>query len=43
LSVARATPPPRGRIVTPAAYGHMGRKPPVPCDEPENGDQQLKF
>jgi len=26
---------PRGRVVTPAAYEHLGRKPLVPMDEGE--------
>ncbi len=32
---------PRGRVVTPAAYAHMGRKPLAPPDA--DGDEQLKF
>jgi len=32
---------PRGRIVTPAAYEHMGRKP--LAVEPNASDEQLKF
>ena len=34
---------PRGRIVTPAAYGHMGRKPLATAENPDAGDEQLKF
>ena len=34
---------PRGRMLTPAAYEHMGRKPITAPDSPEENDAQLKF
>ena len=34
---------PRGRIVTPNAYAHMGRKPVLPCDSEPDGDEQMKI
>ena len=34
---------PRGRMLTPAAYEHMGRKPITASDSPEENDAQLKF
>jgi Holliday junction DNA helicase RuvB len=35
---------PRGRVATPAAYEHMGRKPaPPPRPEAEDGEEQLKM
>ena len=30
---------PRGRVATPAAYGHMGRKPPSAASDAEGGEQ----
>ena len=34
---------PRGRVVTPAAYEHMGRKPIVPQKPQDDGGEQLKL
>jgi len=34
---------PRGRIVTPAAYAHMGRKPLSTAEPHDSSDEQLKF
>ncbi len=34
---------PRGRIVTPAAYEHLGRKPVQPAEDASEPQQQLKF
>ena len=34
---------PRGRIVTPAAYEHLGRKPLQPAEDASEPQQQLKF
>jgi holliday junction DNA helicase RuvB len=34
---------PRGRVVTSAAYAHMGRKPLCPSAEPVDGSEQMKI
>jgi len=34
---------PRGRIVTPAAYEHLGRKPNQPAEDASEPQQQIKF